>query len=801
MKKTGYILVVLCLIFSGIVTSEAQEYSYGIDPQKDEIAVKAIRAKIDSIEKHRPSVALVLSGGGAKGAAHIGVLRHLENIGLPVDLVVGTSMGGLIGGFYSAGHNSAVIDSVIRSIDWSYTLSDKISRKHMSYTEKMYKRHYNLSLPFYYAQNRPERKGINKLKNVVSQLDEIHLGGNEEGGGFKNLKDNVLSSLPSGVVYGQNVNNLFTSFTVGYHDDMPFWELPIPFVCVATEMVSSKPKIWYSGKLNDALRSTMAIPGLFTPVRTNGMVLLDGGMRNNYPTDIAKDLGADYVIGVDLSEGYMEYDDINNLLDIVLQGVDMLGRSSYEQNTALTDVTIVPDIGEYNMLSFEPQSIDDLITRGERAAMAVKDELMAIKSQMENDALSLQSSPALDLSSCEVRVDSVMVTGLTKEEGRMLLSRLKVNVGESISKDEIEEIVASMYGTRSFDSVQYELLGEAEPYRLNFICNKGPINQLGLAARIDTDEIVSLLVNIGLNVHNVSGHALEFTGKVGSNPYAKLHYYYRTNAGPAVNIDNSAKYVAKNKFSFGEDLFKVEYINQRSEVYVSNIRWINLDLNMGVRYDFYKLGSLMLSSGALHDNIVSFDKNGYLSTFLNGRADTFDNGYFPTQGFTLGIDYSWIFGGVQEKIQALHSAQMDFKTVVNMGNVVSVLPFANARFLFGSEIPTPYINVIGGNLAGRYLDQHIPFMGITNSAAVDRYLAVVGGELRAKVYKNNYLSAVVNIGDSASTLKDMASLSSTFIGAGLCYSYNSIVGPLRADIHWSSLTKSVGCYLSFGFDF
>lgn len=803
MKRFWYIITVLCLILHGSDILNAQEYSYGIDPQKDERAVKIIRARMDSIEKHRPTVALVLSGGGAKGASHIGVLRYLESIQMPIDLIVGTSMGGLIGGFYSAGHSSAVIDSAIRRIDWGVTLSDRIPRKHISYSEKMYKRRYNLSVPFYYAQEKGEnKKGVNhKIKSVVNQLDDIHLGMEEDDGLIKNVKENIMSSLPSGFVYGQNVNNLFTSYTVGYHDELPFWELPIPFVCVATEMVSSKPKIWYSGKLNDALRSTMAIPGLFTPVRTDGMVLLDGGMRNNYPTDIARDLGADYVIGVDLSEGYKDYEEIRNLLDIMMQGVDMLGRASYEKNTDLTDVTIKPDISQYNMLSFDAESIDDLIHRGEQAAISVGDELMAIKEKVGDQGMTFQAAPAKNLSLHSVKIDTITVSGLSPEEGKMLLNRLKVDVDENMTKDEIEEIVASMYGTRSFDSVRYELLGENEPYKLNFICKKGPINQVGISARMDSDEIVSVLLNLGFNVHNVSGNALELTGKLGTNPYAKLHYYYRTNAGPTINVTAAAKYVAKNKFSFGEDLFNVEYINQRNEVYMSNIRWINLDLNIGVRYDYFRVGSLMQEGGNSDESIVNFDKNIYLSSFLNGKADTFDDGYFPNHGFSLGVDYSWVFGGLHEKIKAFHYAQFNFKTVANLGGVVSVLPFANARLLFGEEIPTPYVNVIGGRLAGRYLDQHIPFMGVTNSAAVSKYLAIVGAELRARVYKNNYISAIVNVGDSAPTFKDMTKMSSAFIGAGLEYSYNSIVGPIRADIHWSSLTKSVGCYLSLGFDF
>ena len=127
------------------------------------------------------------------------------------------------------------------------------------------------------------------------------------------VRDNLLGSLPSGFATGQNVNNIFSSLTVGYQDYMDFMDLPIPFVCVATEMVTAKPKIWYEGKLNTALRSTMSIPGVFAPVKVDGMVLVDGGMRDNYPTDLAKEMGADIIIGVDLSSGFRDYSRLNNL--------------------------------------------------------------------------------------------------------------------------------------------------------------------------------------------------------------------------------------------------------------------------------------------------------------------------------------------------------------------------------------------------------------------------------------------------------------------------------------------------------
>ncbi|HCQ72004.1 MAG TPA: hypothetical protein DIT75_01160, partial [Rikenellaceae bacterium] len=315
-------------------TVSAQPQHSVLDEKREavDLRVEKIRHKLDSIRnvRHRPTVALVLSGGGAKGAAHVGVIKYLESIGMPIDIVMGTSMGGLVGGIYALGYDADHLDSIIRNIDWDMALSDKVPRDYLSYSSIKYKEKYALSFPFLYDKNEYlHMKGADQ--DYMRRADDIHFGAGQADA-TSMVKDNLLGSLPSGMVYGQNVNNILSSLSVGYQDVIDFYDLPIPFLCVATDLVSGTAKIWTKGKLNTALRSTMSIPGLFAPVRVDGMVLVDGGMRNNYPTDLAKKVGADIVIGVNLSDGYKNYNQINNLADIINTGIDMLGRSSFESN-------------------------------------------------------------------------------------------------------------------------------------------------------------------------------------------------------------------------------------------------------------------------------------------------------------------------------------------------------------------------------------------------------------------------------------------------------------------------------------
>ena len=356
----------------------------GIDETRDSLSLESLRDYLSMIREKRPTVALVLSGGGAKGASHIGVIKCLDSLGIPVDVVLGTSMGGLIGSLYSLGYQPEQMDSILRSFDW--------------YVESM-------------AENI-------QYAGTERKYDQIHFGAAKGEDATRVVRDNLLGSLPSGFAFGQNVNNIFSSLTVGYQDNMSFEELPIPFVCVATEMVTAKPKIWYEGKLNTALRSTMSIPGVFAPVRTDGMVLVDGGMRDNYPTDIAKAMGADIIIGVDLSSGFRDYSGLNNLGDIISQGVDMLGRESYEKNVGIPDVTIKPSLDEFTMMSFDDRSISTIIDRGYEAALTQIDKLDSLKALIGPFRTELHNRRAIDINSEPVRISSVEITGVSDKESR-----------------------------------------------------------------------------------------------------------------------------------------------------------------------------------------------------------------------------------------------------------------------------------------------------------------------------------------------------------------------------------------------
>ena len=213
----------------------------------------------DSLRRKR--VAVVLSGGGARGMAHIGVLKVIERAGIPIDIITGTSMGSIIGGLYAIGYDAHRLDSMVKMQDWGFLLSDKADVRNRSLDDR-------------------------RKQNTYFLLRTFHWG---------NKKSAVESG---GLITGKNLSALFDRLTVGYHDSIDFNRLPIPFACVSTNIIDNTEYDFHSGVLAQAMRSSMAIPAVFSPVRKGNMVLVDGGLRNNYPADLAREMGTDIIIGV-----------------------------------------------------------------------------------------------------------------------------------------------------------------------------------------------------------------------------------------------------------------------------------------------------------------------------------------------------------------------------------------------------------------------------------------------------------------------------------------------------------------------
>ena len=769
----------------------------GVDPVADSVAVAQMRQRMSEIRRYRPTVALVLSGGGAKGAAHIGVIRYLESLDIPVDLVLGTSMGGLIGGLYSLGYTTEQMDTLVRNLDWKWAFSDELSRKYISYTDARYKEKYMISIPFFYEKDYYNLKVSQEYRyDPVHKYDVLHIGADHDD--IEILKHNLLGSLPSGYIYGQNVSNLISSLTIGYQDSLDFKELPVPFACVAADMVSGKAKIWHSGKINDAMRSTMSIPGIFAPVKVDGMVLVDGGLRDNYPAALAREMGADIIIGVDLSQQRRTYMEVNNIGDIIGQGIDMLGRDAFERNVDIPDVKIKPQLREFNMMSFNPVSIDTIITRGYQAAVGQDSLLREVAKMTSGKYRSVPKKPAIGMSKDSIVIADVDIKGVLPREKAILKSKLHLKYGQKISREYLDHIVATIYGTQAYDFVTYELLGKEEPFDLVIKCRRGPVHQFGLGVRADSEEIVSVLLNVGFNAHKLHGHLYDFTAKIAANPYVDFHWAYDMPKAPTLNGAASIRWTDLSLLNFGNNRLSFNYMAAKQEFYLSNIKWKQMDIKAGIRNEYISIRNIKSEIVGNYDSYML--NNDYVSAFFDGGTYTFDDGYFPTKGVDAGVSYSWTFTGFPHRFNNFHTVSADAKFAVSAGEVFTFLPSFNCRFLFGDGIPVAYFNAVGGSIASRYVDQQMPFVGVNHLSAMRNILTVFRTDFRFRIARNHYLTGILNYARDCDSFAEYGK-GLGYFGAAAEYSFDTIFGPLTANIHWSNLTNKVGFYLSAGYNF
>jgi NTE family protein len=294
----------------------------------------------------RPRIGLVLGGGGAKGAAEVGALKVIEEAGIPIDCIAGTSIGSIVGGLYAVGYRADALDSLFCSQEWLSLLADRADR----FKDKIL----------------TEEEGVTYIFGIpVSRVGSKHA--------------NPLF----GAVKGDNIIELFQKLTQT-GDSINFNELPIPFRCVAADLKEGCDVVLDCGSLPIAMRASMAIPGVFKPVRRGKRVLFDGGLYNNLPADVVKAMGADIIIAIDLTQekekprsfSLKESWGIGGLADWVISRPDI---KRYEQNCKLVDVYICPALGKYGVTSFSRESIGQMIRLGEEAARSKWDELMTLR--------------------------------------------------------------------------------------------------------------------------------------------------------------------------------------------------------------------------------------------------------------------------------------------------------------------------------------------------------------------------------------------------------------------------------------
>ena len=713
------------------------------------------------VQGQRKKVGLVLSGGGAKGVAHIGVLKVLEEAVIPIDYIAGTSMGSLVGALYAIGYDAHTMDSLVRRQNWTFLLSDKVYRYNLPFSEKEETEKYLVSVP---------------------------------------IKNNREIKIPSGFISGQNIYNLLSDLTIGYHDSLDFKKLPIPFACVASNLVDGQEVIQDCGVLPLAMRASMAIPGAFAPVRKDGMVLVDGGISNNFPVDIAKAMGADIIIGVDVQAELKDASGLESVTGILDQMTSFLGIQKYEENKKMVNIYIKPDVTPYSAASFSASAIDTLIMRGEDVARSQWDELMQLKKEL-GLAESYQPkkvSEDIIIENDTIMVEHVHLSGIDERDEKWLRKKIRIKDYSRITLSDLHEAIAELYGIGAFSSVSYKLSG-GPVYDLELILKQKSMSSLNLGFRFDSEEMAAILLNTTLTHKELRGSRLSLTGRLSMNPYVKLNYSLGNTFLRRFELEYMFKYNNLDIYTKGKKTDNVDYGVHRVTLGGSDIYFRNFKLQLGVRYEYYNYESFLFSD---KDHNISVKPEGFFSYYGLAHLETFDKRYYPTRGMSLKVDYSLYTDNlITYNDGAPFSAiGLDFESVLSITRRVKFIPSIYGRVLVGHNIPYPYLNCMGGDVAGRYVDQQLPFLGIQHLEIFDNSVVVAKVKVRYNIGRNHYISLAGNYAKQESNFFDVFGGDDIF-GGGVGYSYDSIVGPIDFMFSLSDWSKKLGFYFNLGYYF
>ena len=819
MKKLISTLLFACSLALG---AQAQILE-SANPQADSAAFARVRERMDSIRQYRPTVGLVLAGGGARGLAHLGVIKYLEELGIPVDVVTGTSMGGLVGGLYAMGYTHDQLDSLVRAIDWPVMMSDNIPNTNISYRLRKYRDRFVIRIPFHYDDEDLEERF--RRERLVDKLGE------EAGHGSNDMLKEAVTKMgigmPDGYLFGLNVRDMLSSVSVGYQDSLSFAELPIPYACVATDMYTMTPKYWTSGSLPDAMRSTMAIPFYFRAVRTEGAVLLDGGMRNNFPVDLAKEMGADIIIGSEMSVP-RQLDELNSPVDLLFQTITLLSKETAGPARQMVDFEVNHELKGYNMLSFDEKSVDDIINQGYQNALANKESFEAVAALVAGKAVPTvrRPAPAVNLAQKKVRVGSIRFEGITQQELRAVLHPKDYPKDMEFDREKVERLLNKIYGSNVFESVTYHLEGREEPYVLVFDCQKGQVNDFAIGVRADTDETVALALHLGLGTRRLMGPRFTADLKLGTNPALTLDFSRKFAKGiPTIGVDFRTRLMRTNigwDNSVEERLWSIA-----ADVYLEDSRMTRGTFRVGLTAEMDPYEQYLSYGETWKD----WDwKSYWLSAFANFKFDTFDDGYFPTRGVRLTLKGRYNFAGysidldknyaVLEEDPALTeggrvpryiSTLASVEAAFSIGNHFTILPKLYAAWYqpFGvnimSYLARDYMNMkhttmLGGFMPDRYTEFQIPFfLWPANTRNSSPYTAMAQLDLRYCIARKNYVSIRSGVLVRGDELRDFAE-NYKYWAFGAEYARQTPVGPLRLAAQWGRI-GGFSVYASIGFDF
>ncbi|MBE0650659.1 MAG: patatin-like phospholipase family protein [Bacteroidales bacterium] len=710
-------------------------------------------------QQQRPTVGLVLSGGGAKGFAYIGLLKAIQKAGLRLDYIGGTSIGSIIGGLYALGYDPDSIAKIVKGQNWDHVLRDVVDRKYIAFEEKGYSENSIATFPF----------------------------------------DQHKIELRSSLYEGQNIDLLLNRyFTVDYKTT-DFSKLPTPFICMATNILNGKAVTLKSGYLPQAIRASMSIPVYFSPTYYQGKYLIDGGVIDNYPAQQVKKMGAGLIVGLDVQHGLTDkISKLNTVPKVFQQIISYYRVAANKEGYKITNLYIPIDM-KYEVMDFD--KYDSIMAVGDRAAQKYYEKIKALADSLNKikyEPVRIHNTVPLD----SIRISEIHYQGYKEIPLKFLKEYFNKYRNSKISILDLEHTIDQVYGTKFFSHVSYELQPRGQCTDLLIKVHEASPGSLGAAVHFDSDYQGSILLNMVLRNKLGKGSKLFAQTILGSNPRFKTMYLF--NMGSKIGLGTSLDFYSLNFNLYQNDTKKLDYqfFNFSGAAFINATIKNLFNFRSGFEFERFRVKKADLTDSAVSgtDEISS-----YGNLFFEFNADTYDRAYFPTMGFRAELNFRYRLNiATEDKESAFSSAPFIYLNYDQNIKLANKWVFSTGFFTgmtLGLITPPPQNQFyLGGQNPDNYFHSFVPFTGLRFVQEIGNNLIVVRGRLRYNLIKKFYLTGAVDAGEIGNSFNP-SQTSGLIVGYGLTLSYDSFIGPVQLSLMNSNQPAKAMVYFNLGYWF
>ncbi|HKJ05860.1 MAG TPA: patatin-like phospholipase family protein [Flavobacteriaceae bacterium] len=710
-------------------------------------------------------VGLVLSGGGAKGLAHISVLKAIEQAGVRVDYIGGTSMGAIIGALYASGYTAYELDSIVRTIDFFKVISDDLPRKSKPFYEKESGERYALTLP---------------------------------------IRDKKIG-IPAALTSGQNVLNLFSTLTQHVNDIEDFNKLPIPFVCIATDLETGKQKVFRSGFLPEVIKASGSFPTLVAPVEIDGKLYSDGGIVNNYPIDEVKAMGADIIIGVDIQAELDTKENLESAISILNQIVGFQIYNTIEEKRERTDILIRPDLADYGVVSFEAAA--EIMELGDQEAQEYLSEFKKLAAQQ---VASPKPKPNTKKEQ-RFHIKRIDVEGSDNYTYGYVLGKLNLKKRDTTSYTNLIANVNNLYGTGNYTSIQFKINKKSDGAIVKFkLKEKETTNYFQLGAHYDELYRTGILLN-GLVEHVFfKNDILSADLILGDNLRYNLNYFVDNGIYTSVGLKSRYNKFTSN-VNFEENnanKINLEYSDFTNQLYFQSVFGRRYALGAGVehkRLDVFTetLSTIESNPENIENGKFYFDKSDYFNGIAFLKIDTYDKSYFQKSGFYFNTNFTWYLASSDYNNNFEPFSQLKGKIgyAHSFSNKVTAHIISEGGFTFGKNNQEVLKFIVGGNNKN-YINNFIPMYGYDLGELRDDSYLRTTLTFRYEFLPKSFAMVAANVARVENDLLNEGRIfENTKAGYMAGYGLETFLGPIEIQYSWSPDTKNNYWYFNLGYWF